>query len=827
MRKIISLVMVLAMILSVLSAMTFTSSANATWKGAGNSTWNGADDGSGIDYVNALYFETAPTIDGYVTEAEWGERTIELYSEDLGNKDFATSYYNSFFYWKGVSEAASLYPMAALVWLRWDENYFYVAALVRDYNAHSLKHGKGETWNGDALQFRVDPMGANAKTGGGAYDPELATPWSDATKIPDFLVGYVQIAGGFVECFESTNDKGLTAYSKPVFGEVKVAVAPSEQNASNPLGYHADAAAGYTTYEVAIPWKYIYENDLVPNYKSLTDAQKAPYVIDYSEFSKPSGRPGTPAYKPGNEKGGIGRTLGLSLAILSADKGDDGYKSFISWGSGITSVQTDEAPQTCAGSNEVKLVADKVVPGDYAKYDPSKLNASVANKKYDNVFYDYLAGDTGRANAISDANALTKLTYDNIIEDKNDERNYELAEDQEYWGSFDLYNGSVVNVGGDHGNVLSFDKVLVTHDSEDGNEHYEAGVDAIDQFYIDTQVIAESAPGAGDGVAMTYPLSYTIEFDVMYTGLETVQEGRASELGNLFGGSSAEYYCGYSFVDKKFVVRSFADPTDVIAQSKTYDLQQGTWYNWKFQYDNDTCTVRLLINDEVIFNINNRYFYYSNEKNLAEGCLMCWWFINTQMKMDNVKIYNFYDYVHKESTNVDNTTGTGNGGGTNNGPVIEQGGSNIEVDKDQIVQAEDGTFSFAIKTQPHYKTATKLSYTFTLDPEKFEIVEIKGLDASDYKLEKAEDGKYTLTILNIAKVKAAATGSDLFTLVIKGKNGATIDDLANVKKGGLKVDDSFEYESAPTGDSMIFVAAIAVVMLAGCAVVVSKKKRSF
>ncbi|MBR4072287.1 MAG: hypothetical protein IKK26_07015, partial [Clostridia bacterium] len=151
-----------------------------------------------------------------------------------------------------------------------------------------------------------------------------------------------------------------------------------------------------------------------------------------------------------------------------------------------------------------------------------------------------------------------------------------------------------------------------------------------------------------------------MEFDVMYTGLETVQEGRVSELGNLFGGASADYYCGYSFADRKFVIRSFSDPTDVIAESGNYDLQKDVWYNWKFQYDNDTCTVRLLINDEVVFNVNNRYFYYSNEKNLAEGCLMCWWFINTQMKMDNVKIYNFFDYVHRDSTNVDNTTGTGN-----------------------------------------------------------------------------------------------------------------------------------------------------------------------
>ena len=813
MRKIISLIMAVAMVLTALSAMTITASANATWAGTGNSTWHGAEDGSGIDYVDALYFENAPSIDGYVTEAEWGKCSIEMYSEDLGTKSEGASYYNSFFYWKGADDAGSLFPMEAMVWFRWDENYFYVAALVRDRDGHSLKHGKGETWNGDALQFRVDTAGANGATGGEAYDPNIGTPWSDVTMVPDFLVGYVQIAGGFVECYESTNDKGLTAYSKPVFGEVKVAVAPSEQLSDNPLGYHEDAAAGYTTYEIAIPWKYVYENYLVPNYATLTDAEKAPYTLDYSEYSRPTGKPGRPNYNPGNEKGGIGQTFGVSLAILNAAKSGNAYNSFISWGSGITSVQTEIAPQTCAGSNEVRLVADKVQQGQYATYDASKLNASVANKVYDNVYYDYLGNDLDRANPIKDASALTTLTYDD-------------ATHQEYWGSADLYNGSIKDVGGDHGNVLEYDRVVETHTDDDGKVHT-AGVDPIDQFYIDTTIIHESSAGAGDGEAWTYPLSYTMEFDVMYTGLEVVQEGRVSELGNLFGGASADYYCGYSFADKKFVVRSFSDPTDVIAQSKTYDLQQGQWYNWKFQYDNDTCTVRLLINDEVIFNINNRYFFYSNEKTLEDGCLMCWWFINTQMKMDNVKIYNFYDYVHKDSTNVDNTTGTGNGGNVSNDPVIEQGGSNIEVDKDQIVESDDGMFRISLKAKAEYKTATKLSYTFTLDPEKFEIVGIEGLEESDYKLEKTEDGKYTLTIVNIAKVKAAATGADLFALVIKGKNGATKDDLANVESGGLKVDDSYEWASAPTGDNVIYVAVIAAVMLAGCAVVVSKKKRSF
>lgn len=633
MKKLISVILTLAMIASALSAMTITAGANGSWSGW--PTWNGDDGGEGIDYVEALYFENEPTIDGYVTDAEWGERTIEMYSEEcaMGTME---PYYNSFFYWKNQSHPSEYYPMAALVWLRWDENYFYVAAIVRDYDGHSLKHSQSETWNGDAIEFRVDSDGPNSATYGDAYDPYIGTPWRNPSKVPAFTVGYVQIAGGFTEVFEHTTRKGLTAYSKPAFGDVKAVVAPAEDLFDDKaLNYHEDSISGYTTYEIAIPWKYIFELELLYQ-PSLTEAQKAPYTVDYSEYSAPTpSRPGRPS-NPGNPTGGIGRVLGMSLTVLNAAKGENTYNAFMNWGSGVTNVQEEIAPYTCAGSNQVTLVAESVEQGDYAKYDPSKLNASTANKVYDSVFYDYLGGDLDCTNPLGNVNELTTLTYDD-------------KDDMDYWGSAELFQGSIIDVGGDHGNVLNYDRVIITHTDDDGKIH-QAGIDPIDQFYIDT-TIGYSDYGAPLGGQ--YPLSYTFEFDVMYTGLETVQEGRMSELGNIFGGSSAEYYCGYSFADKCFVIRSFSDPTNVIARSSSFDLKKDTWYNWKFQYDNDTCTMRLLIDDEVIFNVNNRYFYYSSDYNLENGTVLCWWFINTQMKMDNVRIYNFYDYVGNDPSDPD------------------------------------------------------------------------------------------------------------------------------------------------------------------------------
>ncbi len=772
MRKFISLVMALAMIVSAMAVTAI---------GAGAEMLDGED---GIDYVEALYFETAPTIDGYISEAEWGKATVHMQNDWCASKDDSEPYFNSFFYWKNGTMDNN--PMEADIWLRWDENHYYVGVKVRDFDGHALKHGKNETWNGDSLQFRVDPEGFNSATGNDVYDPDIGTPWAAADQIIDVVTGYVQIAGGFVECYDNANYKGLTAYSNPVFGAVKVAIAPSEQNADNPLGYHADAAAGYTTYELAIPWKYVYENHLVPNYATLTDAEKAPYTLKYADYN----------FKK-EPQGGIGRNLGMSLTVFNAAKGEAVWNAFMSWGSGVTKVQVEEAHQTAAGSNSVTLSAEKVTPGSYDKYDPAKLEAVKLDKTYDNVFYDYLGNDVDRANPLNSADKLTSLTYD---EDS----------DMDFWGSAEFFSGSTTDVGGDHGKVLNFDRVVTTHTDEEGKE-YVAGVDPIDQFYIDTRLDANGE------AALNYPLSYTFEFDVMYTGNEIVQEGRASELGNWFGGANAvSYYCGYSFNDRKFIINDVTDPNTWIA-SKDFDLKKDTWYNWKFQYDNDSCTVRLLIDDEVIFNVYNRYFYYSNEQHLEEGTMLIYWFINTQLKMDNVKVYNFYDYVHKDSTNVENNTQ--GSGSVVKPPVTQEGGDKIEV---EIVEKEDGTITIPVLSKKEYKTVTSLSYTLNFDAAKFEIQGINGLEEADYKLEQAEDGSYVLTIVSLNKVKAAATGTQLFEIVLKIKDGATAADLDT--KTFLK--DTFTYTVA-TGDSMLYVAVIAAVMLAGCAVVVSKKRRSF
>ncbi|MBR6918462.1 MAG: hypothetical protein IKN38_09790 [Clostridia bacterium] len=290
------------------------------------------------EVVEAPYFDVKPNIDGIVSEAEWGNVSVIVDQSKVGNaivlaETDSPEYneYNTFFYRNPgakVGYNATALNMSYRMWVRWDENYFYIAVKVSDPDGHSLKNGKRETWNGDAVQFRLDPEGYNAVTGGfpDYYDAELdGKPWS-AGDIDDICMGYVQAAGGFTEAWNNAaggDGVGMTSYSG---GDALVAVVPTGAN------YSSDSAS-YTTYEAAIPWHYI-------------DS----YSHEYSNYS----------YKTPN--GAIGREYGMSAVVYNADgtSGAAQYNAGLAWGSGIINAQQNFYPKTCGGSNPITLSDEKV-----------------------------------------------------------------------------------------------------------------------------------------------------------------------------------------------------------------------------------------------------------------------------------------------------------------------------------------------------------------------------------------------------------------------------------------------------------------------------------
>ena len=187
MKKTLSVLLVVSMLLSAVLAVIPASAETV------------AED---IDYIDALYFEPGkqPTIDGFISDAEWGTYSFSVEASDCATADDKDPY-NRFLYWR-TGDRTDYTAFEYTVWLRWSENYFYIGVKVNDPDGHSLKNGTTNTWNGDAIQTRIDKQGANAATEGEDFfvNAEHERPWS-SPQVPDFLFGYVEIAGGFSEAW--------------------------------------------------------------------------------------------------------------------------------------------------------------------------------------------------------------------------------------------------------------------------------------------------------------------------------------------------------------------------------------------------------------------------------------------------------------------------------------------------------------------------------------------------------------------------------------------------------------------------------------------------
>ena len=407
-----------------------------------------------IDYVEAQYFAAAPTIDGYISEAEWGEYTVLVEATDCETKN-GSSPWKFFLYWR-TGEKSDYSSWYYYLWLRWDENYFYIGLKNYDPDVHSLKNGTTNTWDGDALQTRIDPMGPNASVQGEEFTvtADVQKPWSGEKNVPDFLFGYVEIAGGFSEGWENTTNKGITSFSKNILGAAPTVVAPAGSD------YSTDTKAGITTYEIAIPWSYMKLVDRIGDPVTKLTYEK------YNFMRKP--------------EGGIGREFGMSVAVLDdGNNSDPKWDAFMTWGSGICNAQQEEGAKTCTGSNSVTLSDKQYTPqAGYKTYDPSSLlDAKFGDENKDpmNVYYDYLAGDTYKENPIS-YDQLSVLKYDS-------------DSDLSIWGAPE-YNGKITDIGGDHGNVLDYrftDPVQTYIDTRDGDMLNYSGINTESQEQSEDQ----------------------------------------------------------------------------------------------------------------------------------------------------------------------------------------------------------------------------------------------------------------------------------------------------------------------------------------------------
>ncbi len=268
-------------------------------------------------------FTKAPTLDGVISEEEWGEKTLTMVtagaatetSEEIGRND-EYGLINTF-YWYAVEGTCDSFSYD--VWFRWDADYLYVAAKVNDPDGFALIGGGADIWNGDMFQIRVDEKGPSAAMletnpefdyTTDAYDGETYNkPWSDDSSVFNAIMG---LAYGTDPTFWVGQGKNL-----PDGGDYLDTVGITYKNSD-------DGMTATICYEGAIPWSYI-DPVLVPK---------------------------------------VGDVYGCCVVACATDS--NALTAWLQWGHGICSMSPDSTQPipTRGGSQGIVLGDAEVTPAD-------------------------------------------------------------------------------------------------------------------------------------------------------------------------------------------------------------------------------------------------------------------------------------------------------------------------------------------------------------------------------------------------------------------------------------------------------------------------------
>jgi len=417
MRKLLSLVLVAAMLLSMVAAIPMNAGA--------------ADDGKLSTQAEAYYFggetkfnelygagttakpyqyygeEPVPfdekkvssdkvlTIDGVIDEGEWGNPSFTVSSDYAANNGGFTSRANDifeepsaensyFYYNKDSYKYANQYVktpieegMSYTVYLMWDEDYLYVAADVYDITGHSNSNIDTNIWNGDAFQFRVDKDGSYTRAdgynadGGKDADGNHITnyPWRSSqyrggteftTGVPNFIVCYTSGNGGTT----ITRDNANRYYAHDVLVDD-----PDSE-------VETDMITETQYCDIDISYAIIFEDvcETYDDYKASNFGGQPTAVAEWGPayaVAKPVKQSGT-KYQTQYEiaipweyiddasdfLAEAGDEFGFATMLLDRQTGlSTSFGAFLEWGNGINSHRAYHDHKTCNGSNSLLLSA--------------------------------------------------------------------------------------------------------------------------------------------------------------------------------------------------------------------------------------------------------------------------------------------------------------------------------------------------------------------------------------------------------------------------------------------------------------------------------------
>ena len=355
MKKLMSIALVCVMLLS----------AFATLVSADDKYTGDPESGYGlVQEVQAYTLPTAPTFDfdskgnpsnetitaaGAIDRTVWGEPTVVAKATDAntafttepnGNVLFAFDRAFDELYHDEETKDTAAYTengswekISYRLWLAWDNDYYYIAAEIDDPDGYSLKTGSQNIWDGDCLQFRLDPLGPNGVMKYANFDYDYSTecfdwwkyrePWYNLNNVMNIGVGdVVSLKRNEFQVVDMSPAEGGTIISDPKTGRgIKFNIVNANKNTVNP---------GMTVLQIALPWSEILNT--------------AAYAGNISA-----------------ENIGVGYVLGMSATVLNANASEfaGSWNSYLNWGSGVTGASMESTapwfPYVNPGSNAVVL----------------------------------------------------------------------------------------------------------------------------------------------------------------------------------------------------------------------------------------------------------------------------------------------------------------------------------------------------------------------------------------------------------------------------------------------------------------------------------------
>ena len=289
---------------------------------------------SNVD-VNALKFTAQPTIDGVISEEEWGAATVTVNANEAATKEDAeqgVSPFNTYFEYSegGIQDPMLFEKWNYDLWFRYDDEYFYIAVKVNDPNGHAAPNQGENIWNNDMVQVRIDPQGPNSimLKDDPSYDYKTTEfnykkynfsdnnkrAWNNATSLIN--AGFALVAGETSQAFDM---------EPAVVMDTTLFKCTTVDKGDGETDFTCE-----TSYEIAIPWGVIGDKVMGEGYKGET-----------------------------------GNVLGLTLVVINSSGGS--YDALLTWGSGVCGGQAKNARATSGGSNAITLAAETVTPAaDYA-----------------------------------------------------------------------------------------------------------------------------------------------------------------------------------------------------------------------------------------------------------------------------------------------------------------------------------------------------------------------------------------------------------------------------------------------------------------------------